>query len=364
MLTLSPEEGRTRILGQMPLFDDEDFQVAGDLDLSGDTSLTRLPDQFRGAWGLNLAGCTALTALPEGLQLHRLNISDCAALRTLPARLSAHSIQAQRSGLTRLPADLQVSYKLDLTDCTSLRALPDNLHTGSLIVRGCTQLEQLPDGLSFYFLDASNCSRLGAWGNTGHVEIGNVNLRGCSRLTYLPDWMEKIASLNIQDCTNLHTLPAHLVVTFTIELANSGLKGLPEGCLAAELRWRDVIVDQRIVFHPEQITAQEVMTEANIERRRVMLDRMGYESFFRQANARELHRDVDPGGVRRLLRVEFEEPNRWQQDEPVVCLSVICPSTARHYIIRVPPAMQTCHQAAAWIAGFDDPEQYQPIRET
>ena len=99
MLTLTPNDARLRILGQLPLFDNDDFEVNGDLDLSGDTSLIQLPAQFRGAWGINLAGCTALTSLPVNLHLHRLNINDCTALQTLPAGLNAHSIQAQRSGL-------------------------------------------------------------------------------------------------------------------------------------------------------------------------------------------------------------------------------------------------------------------------
>jgi len=364
MLSLSPEEARKRILEQLPPFDNDDFEVSGDLDLSGESGLTTLPDQLRGAWGINLAGCTSLTSLPKDLKLHRLNVNDCTVLQSLPNGLSAHSIQAQRSGLRQLPDDLQVTYKLDLTNCKSLESLPDHLQTGSLIVRGCTQLETLPDGLSIYFLDASNCSRLQEWGATGQVEVGNINVSGCSRLIYLPDWMDKIASLNIQGCMNLHHLPDHLIVTGMIELANSGLVALPEGCSKTELRWRDVIVDPKIVFHPEQITVQEIMVETNIELRRVMLDRMGYEAFFKQANAIELHRDVDSGGVRRLLQVEFQDHNRWEKDEPIVCLSVICPSTARHYIIRVPPTMQTCHQAAAWVAGFDDSDQYYPIHET
>jgi hypothetical protein len=106
------------------------------------------------------------------------------------------------------------------------------------------------------------------------------------------------------------------------------------------------------------------MGETNIERRRVMLERLGYETFFKQAQATELDQDFDPGGFRRLLRVELPLVRGWQQDEPLVCLSVICPSTARQYIIRVPPTMQTCHQAAAWVAGFDDPNLYHPVRET
>ncbi len=68
--------------------------------------------------------------------------------------------------------------------------------------------------------------------------------------------------------------------------------------------------------------------------------------------------DTDPGGPRQLLEV------RLRGDEPLVCLAVRDPSTGRQYIIRVPPWMRTCHQAAAWIAGFDAPDEYQPVHET
>ena len=72
----------------------------------------------------------------------------------------------------------------------------------------------------------------------------------------------------------------------------------------------------------------------------------------------ELDKDSDAGGVRRLLRVEFAG------DEPLVCLNVFCPSTGRQYMLRVPPQMRHCHAAAAWIAGFDNPDEYQPVQET
>ena len=52
------------------------------------------------------------------------------------------------------------------------------------------------------------------------------------------------------------------------------------------------------------------------------------------------------------------------QDEDLVVLSVSCHSTGRKYVIRVPPRTQTCHQAAAWIAGFDNPDDYKPTLET
>ena len=88
------------------------------------------------------------------------------------------------------------------------------------------------------------------------------------------------------------------------------------------------------------------------------MERMGFERAMREMNAEEIDRDRDAGGVRRLLRIELPFT------EPHVGLSVIDPSTHHQYILRVPPDMQTCHQAAAWVAGFDNPDDYQLLVET
>ena len=71
-----------------------------------------------------------------------------------------------------------------------------------------------------------------------------------------------------------------------------------------------------------------------------------------------LDKDRDPGGERRLLQVALPG------DEPLVCLAVFCPSTGRQYMLRVPPSIRSCRGAAAWIAGFDNPNDYRPIAET
>ena len=124
------------------------------------------------------------------------------------------------------------------------------------------------------------------------------------------------------------------------------------------MRWRSVRIDERIAFHPEQLTAREALGEKNAERRRVMIERMGYQRFAKEAAAKVLDEDNDSGGTRQLLWINLHE------DEPLVGLSCSCPSTGRQYFIRVPPTMKTCHQAAAWMAGFDNPSLYRPQIET
>jgi hypothetical protein len=85
---------------------------------------------------------------------------------------------------------------------------------------------------------------------------------------------------------------------------------------------------------------------------------MGLERFLREAEAQVLDIDTDPGGERRLIRVPMPG------DEDLVCVLVHCPSTQHRYILRVPPTLQSCRAAAAWIAGFDNPDDYCPTLET
>jgi hypothetical protein len=331
--------------------------VKGHLKLASNRQLAALPANLT-VDSLDVSGCTALKALPAGLRARRINVSGCTALAELPAGLQCYELIARHTGLRALPAGLRVEYRLDLEGCAALAELPAGLAVGSLILRECTALEALPEGLAVYFLDIAGCTRLSAWPAAAAVRIGRLNARGCVRLQTLPPWLEELAQLDVSGCVNLAQLPPGLAVTSWIDLADTRIASLPPSTQGAQLRWRGVPISPRIAFRPETITAAEVLAEANAELRRVLLERMGYDAFLEQAAAKTLHRDRDAGGERRLLRVNLAN------DEPLVCVSVICPSTGRQYLIRVPPSTRTCHQAAAWIAGFDNPNDYRPLIET
>ncbi|MCU0495770.1 MAG: hypothetical protein MUF87_00300 [Anaerolineae bacterium] len=308
--------------------------------------------------GLILRDYPQLTALPKGLKVkYQLDVQNCTQLTELPDGLNCYELNASQTAIERLPDDLRVQNRLDLTDCERLWHLPEGLKVGTLILRNCTGLEALPEGLEVNFLDISGCINLTKFPKTGSIRV-RLNMQGCFRIKALPDWLTQVAQLNVSGCAMLTALPTHLHVTSRLDLAHTQITTLPEGARKAALYWRGVPVDDRIVFQPETIRGDEVLNERNAERRRVLLDRMGYEAFVREVEAQLIDSDTDPGGQRQLLRVDMEG------DEELMCLSVICPSTARQYVIRVPPHMQTCHQAAAWIAGFDDPSEYRPLIET
>ncbi|WP_427159617.1 DUF6745 domain-containing protein [Aliinostoc sp. HNIBRCY26] len=185
--------------------------------------------------------------------------------------------------------------------------------------------------------------------------LGHLDVSDAPQLYHLPENLT-CESLDISDCVNLTQLPIGLHVTHWIELAGSGITSLEPGH-GFVLRWRGVQVSDKIAFAGDSITGQDILNTENVELRRVLIERVGYERFIQQVGGLIRHRDRDAGGERQLIYIPFED------DEPLMVLKVICPSTGHIHVLRVPPYMQTCHQAAAWIAGFDHPDDYQPLIE-
>jgi hypothetical protein len=334
------------------------LRVSGTLAFSNDDKLTDLPPGLTVA-ALDLSRCVNLRALPAGLKVRRLNLSgNWNPQHLLAGGVSCYALDLKNTAITALPADVRVEYRLDLEGCTALQHLPEELKVGSLVLRTCTSLESLPEGLEVYFLDISGCTGITDWPARGRIEVGRLAARGCGQLRSLPPWLARLAQLDLRDCTNLRELPGGLVITSWLDVAGTRIRALPPSLAGVQLRWRGVVVDERVAFHPERITVEEVLNEPNAERRRVLLERMGYDRFLAHARADVVNEDRDAGGVRRLLRVPMAS------DEDLVCVSVICPSTHRQYVIRVPPTTRTCHEAVAWVAGFDDPNKYRPVVET
>jgi hypothetical protein len=351
---LSPNEAKKLILrGEAP----DNLHVSGHLNLSNNPTLEALPDGLTAA-SLDVSGCESLGSLPNNLRIGRLNLGGCKSLAALPSGLSCYELEMRETEVRELPSDLRVEYRLDLSGCLRLERLPEGLKVGTLLLNGCVSLEALPEGLDVNFLDVSGCAALRGWPQNGRIGIGRLRAANCAQITSLPRWLTDVAQLDVSGCANLAELPEGLRVTSWLDLANSGVKSLPASIEGARLRWRGIPVDERIAFRPETITATEILAEPNAELRRVLLERMGYEAFLNKAEAETLDRDRDPGGERRLLRVSMEG------DEDLVCVSVICPSTGRQYIIRVPPTTRSCRQAVAWIAGFDNTNDYRPLVET
>ena len=309
------------------------LRFRGRLDLSGEKRLTRLPDGLSGDF-LDVSG-TGLSRLPEGLNVGELVACD------LP--------------ISTVPASLKVRFRLALDGCVCLTHLPDHLSTGSLSLQGCLSLEALPEGLDVCFLNIDRCEALCRWPRWGRIRFGHLSARDCLSLRGLPDWLTQIAQLDLSGCRGIASLPEGLRISGWLDVAGSGIAGLDDEHVP--LRWRGVRVDARIAFRPEELKSAEILMAENVELRRVMLERVGYDRFLEEVGARVLDRDRDAGGERLLVQVELPG------DEPFVALCVSCPSTGRRYTLRVPPHIRSGHAASAWLAGFDDAALYQPVIE-
>ncbi|PTA69709.1 DUF6745 domain-containing protein [Deinococcus arcticus] len=261
---------------------------------------------------LNLAGSAWLRALPDWLRCTALNVDDCAHLSTLPADLHAERVSARRCpNLHEVDGRLSIREGLNLSG-SGLRRIHADLHATRLNVAGCRDLSAI----------------------TGAVSVVHLDVRRCAALT---------------------TLDPGLHVTQTIDVAGSGLRALP-GHIRAGLRWNEVPVDARVAFTPEALNGREVMAVRNVQRRRVLLDRLGIDRFLEDVGGLVLDRDHDAGGERRLIRVPFDN------DEDLVAVLVQCPSTGGRYALRVPPHLRTCREAVAWTAGLSVTD-YQPTQE-
>jgi hypothetical protein len=319
------------------------------------------PNEIYVVGALDLSDNQKLLRLPKILHCTSLNVSNCSNLLELPEVLECNDLIARDLNISWVKGQIKIKYRADFSGCTRLQTLPENFKAGSLLLNDCTSLEAIPEGIDVYFLDISGCSQLTRFPTRGSIEVGHLIAKGCNRLLELPQWLSNIAQLDLSGCERITRLPTGLRISSWLDLADSGLveagaQILPDS--RTPLRWRGVQVDRRIVFAPETITAQEVLETRNSELRRVMLERMSHEKFLLEVNAEVLDQDHDTGGVRKLLKVNLED------DEALVAIWVICPSTDRNYVLRVPPSMKTCRQAAAWIAGFDNPDDYAPIKET
>lgn len=114
--------------------------------------------------------------------------------------------------------------------------------------------------------------------------------------------------------------------------------------------WHGVRVAQQIIEHPDTLTFDLITAEENAERRRVMIERWGWEQYLEAGQATLRDVDTEPAGaagIRGLYRC------RDGRDGDLQVLICCCASTGRTYALEVPPEVSTCQQAASWLANTE-----------
>ena len=106
--------------------------------------------------------------------------------------------------------------------------------------------------------------------------------------------------------------------------------------------------------------ARRALDLPNAEMRRVVIERIGPESFFTELDASVVHADMDGHGhPRRLLRVPLADAEAGY----LQAVQVVCPTTGRVYHLGVQPGVRDCQEAVASLFGLLSHE-YAPVRET
>lgn len=106
------------------------------------------------------------------------------------------------------------------------------------------------------------------------------------------------------------------------------------------------------------MTAQHILDERNMERRRILLKRFGNARFMAESNATPIHRDE----YGELYHVRFND------DQPLCMVKVynstpLPDGTREVYWLTVPPEMERAKQAVAWSFGLSE-AQYDPKFES
>jgi hypothetical protein len=119
-------------------------------------------------------------------------------------------------------------------------------------------------------------------------------------------------------------------------------------------------IPRRVVENDGRTQMTALVWTSNVERRRLLLQRLGYERFLESANARLKSQD-DFG---KLWRTDLEVDGERLVAVEVVNSTPDREGTHRRYYLRVPPTIRTARQAIAWTFGFENVEDYLLAAET
>jgi hypothetical protein len=130
----------------------------------------------------------------------------------------------------------------------------------------------------------------------------------------------------------------------------------PDG--AGEYVWHGIKLEPWIIENPERICAKNIEAETNIEIRRIMIEKIGIETYFEDAQFKHIHTD----GFGELYERSL---GRWDTLKIVkVVNSTPEPDGSfKNYFLVVHPNCTTAHEAVARSFGLE-PSEYDPPQQT
>ncbi len=193
--------------------------------------------------------------------------------------VECYNLELPNTPIISLSSKFKVYNRLNLTDSNQLKKLPKNLECNQLILTNCTSLTELPNGLRVRALIISGCTGLRSLPPDMIVEDMEFVANDCVNLQHIDGIFQNLTRMDIRGCTLLRTIPDGVQVNRWIDIGNTNVKDLPESLKHVQYRWNGINIDTKTAYYPETLTAQEVLSERNVEVRRAKMMRMGYDRF-------------------------------------------------------------------------------------
>lgn len=122
--------------------------------------------------------------------------------------------------------------------------------------------------------------------------------------------------------------------------------------------WNGRMIPDYFIENPDKITAKYIQSEENAELRQIALTIYGQERYLKDIKAKKLHEDKYG-----ILHAYTDELLGEIKVVEVVNSTAEPDGTFKRYFLRVPPEMQTAHEAVAWTFN-KTAEEYNPDIET
>lgn len=355
--------------------------------------LKHIPANLASLQALCIENCPALEDLPKGLDLTTLSVRHCQQLKRVPTDIkvsgkveffSCPGLEALSLTVHKTARQKEWDWRwagwadINIFDCSRLKVLVLSGLAETCDVRNCPSLITIRGALAVRNFEVVRCAQIRLL-EILLTEVHELRLADCPELTAMPTSIAYLEGLEVARCLKLAQQPWRLQVAGHVIFEDMGTIPLPPGIFlkpgarlefsgseinpldprfkGVDLRWRGVPADNRF-FHPETIQVKDILEERNAAIRAALFSRMGLARFLSEAKAKIIDSDLDAGGRRQLIEVPMPA------GEPIVGLKVICPSTEHIHFLRIPPTIRNCEAAAAWIAGFANPEDYKPVLET
>ncbi len=166
---------------------------------------------------------------------------------------------------------------------------------------------------------------------------------GLKYISFLPDFM-------FGYCCEKYVYDAQL----RIHNVNGPAYRDPKGRIKYYIK--GVEVPEYVVMQPEKISLNLILKEKNQEVKSIMLERFGVEKFVKQSKAKVIDSHIEKQGESQLLEIDLGSGERGY------FAKVICPTTLKEYLLRV-PKYDTLKRAIAWTFGMRA-NDYEPVIET